>query len=132
VTYAPTERSRRIYPLPNRTILSHGLPHNTIINAPTRALQNVNKRKNIQCCQLKFIQCSRNKQFLFLSFLMYSNIMSTTSLCMYIYIYTQYFNGRIFWLHYLGFQELGTIHRHIKTDTQTAGWSHNNPFILSK
>jgi hypothetical protein len=42
-------------------ILSHGLSLNTITNALTQALLNVNKRKSIQCCQLKFFQCSQHK-----------------------------------------------------------------------
>jgi hypothetical protein len=49
-------------------ILSHGLSLNTITNALTRPLHSVNKRKNIQCCQLDFFQCSQHKQILFLDF----------------------------------------------------------------
>jgi hypothetical protein len=37
-------------------LLSYGLSPNTITNVLTRALQSVNKRKNIQRCQLKFFQ----------------------------------------------------------------------------
>jgi hypothetical protein len=44
-------------------ILSHGLSLNTISKALTRALQGVNKRKNIQCCQLMFFQCSKHKLY---------------------------------------------------------------------
>jgi hypothetical protein len=43
-------------------ILSHGLSLNTITNALTRVLQSVNKRKkDIQCYQLKVVQCSQHK-----------------------------------------------------------------------
>jgi hypothetical protein len=52
--------------------------HNTIINALTWALQSVNKRKkNIQCCQLKFFQCSQHKHILFLSV----SIILSTPIC---------------------------------------------------
>jgi hypothetical protein len=62
--------SFKIGPVPNFPILSHGLSLNTNANALTRALQSVNKRKkNIQCCQLKFFQRSQHKQIPFLSFL---------------------------------------------------------------
>jgi hypothetical protein len=37
--------------------------HNTITNALTRALESVNKQKNIQCCQLEFFQCSHTNKF---------------------------------------------------------------------
>jgi hypothetical protein len=37
----------------------------------TRVLQSVNKRKNIQCCQLKLFQCSQHNQILFLNFLVF-------------------------------------------------------------
>jgi hypothetical protein len=50
----------------------HADCHNTITNALTRALQRINKRKkNIQCCQLKFFQCCQHKQILFFSFLVF-------------------------------------------------------------
>jgi hypothetical protein len=52
-------------------ILSHWLPLNTITNALTQALQSKNKWKNIQCCQLKFFQCSQHKLILFLNFLVF-------------------------------------------------------------
>jgi hypothetical protein len=52
-------------------ILSHGLWLNTITKALTRMLQSVKKRKNIQCFQLKFLQCSQHKQILFLIFLVF-------------------------------------------------------------
>jgi hypothetical protein len=43
-------------------IHSHELSLNTVTNALIRALQSVNKRKkNIQCRQLKFFQCSQHK-----------------------------------------------------------------------
>jgi hypothetical protein len=49
--------------------VSHGLSLNTITNTLTRALQSVNKRKNIQCCQQKFFQYIQNNQIIFLNFL---------------------------------------------------------------
>jgi hypothetical protein len=52
----PTKIGVSHYPIP-----SHRLSLNTITNALTRALQSVNKRKNIQYCQLKFFQCSQHK-----------------------------------------------------------------------
>jgi hypothetical protein len=49
-------------------ILSHRLSLST--NSLTRALQSINKRKkNIQYCQLKFLQSNPNKQIVFLNFL---------------------------------------------------------------
>jgi hypothetical protein len=51
-------------------ILSRRLSLSTVTNALIRDLQNVKKwKKSIQCCQLKFFQCSKHKQFLFLNFL---------------------------------------------------------------
>jgi hypothetical protein len=44
---------------------------NTVTNALTRAIQSVNKRKNIQSCQLEFFQCSQHKQILILNFLVF-------------------------------------------------------------
>jgi hypothetical protein len=72
VTDAPAKRmpvmsSFKIGQVSHFLILSHGLSLNTTTNALTRALQSVKKRKNIQCCQLKFFQCSQYKQILFLS-----------------------------------------------------------------
>jgi hypothetical protein len=55
----------------------HTDSHSTVTNALTRALQSVNKRnKNIQCCQLKFFQCSQHK--LHSSIFSASIILSTT------------------------------------------------------
>jgi hypothetical protein len=49
-------------------VISHGLSLSTIINSLTWALQNVNKRKDIQCCQLKPFQYSKtNSVFQFLN-----------------------------------------------------------------
>jgi hypothetical protein len=44
--------------------------HSAITDALTRTLQSVNKRKNFQCCQLKFFQCSQHK--------FYSSILSVS------------------------------------------------------
>jgi hypothetical protein len=52
-------------------IISHGLSLSTITNALTRVLQSVNELKNIQCYQLKFLQCSQHKQILFLYILVF-------------------------------------------------------------
>jgi hypothetical protein len=40
----------------------------TITDALTRALHSVNIEKNIQCCQLNFLQCNQHKQIIFLNF----------------------------------------------------------------
>jgi hypothetical protein len=67
VTDIPAKRAPTICPLsksdmsPIFWFFSHGLSHNTITNALTRELQSVNKWKNIQCCQVKFFQCSQHK-----------------------------------------------------------------------
>jgi hypothetical protein len=62
--------------LPFSFFFSHGLTLNTITNSLTRALQSINKQKNIQCCQLKVFQCSPYKQILFFNFVV-STILST-------------------------------------------------------
>jgi hypothetical protein len=51
-------------------ITSQGLLLNTIVNALTQALQSVKKWKDMQCCQLKFLQCSQHK--------LYSSILSVS------------------------------------------------------
>jgi hypothetical protein len=68
ITDAPAKCAPKMCPLSKSDvthflILSHGLSLNAITNALTRALQSsVNKqKKNIQCCQLKFFQCSQYK-----------------------------------------------------------------------
>jgi hypothetical protein len=48
-------------------------------NVLTRALRNVNKQKNIQCCQLKFFQGNQQKQ-------LYSSI----SLCFHYFVHPSY------------------------------------------
>jgi hypothetical protein len=68
VTDAPTKNindlsSFNIGQVSSFPILSHGLSLSTITtNSLTQTLQSVNKQnKNIQCCQLKFFQCSEDK-----------------------------------------------------------------------
>jgi hypothetical protein len=53
----------------NFPILSHGLSLNTITDVLTGALQSINKlKKNVQCCQLKFLKCSQHKFYSSISY----------------------------------------------------------------
>jgi hypothetical protein len=67
--YLPSFKIGQVSDFP---VLSHGLPLYTNTNELTRTLQSVNKRKkNIQCCQLKYFQCNQHKQILLLNFLVF-------------------------------------------------------------
>jgi hypothetical protein len=66
VTDAPEKRTPTIYSLSKSDTspifrFFYTDRHTAVTNALTRALQNVNKRNNIQCCQLKFFKCSQYK-----------------------------------------------------------------------
>jgi hypothetical protein len=74
VTDAPTRRVSTICSLSKSDMsptfrFFHMDCHSHTHYVLTWALQSVNKRKNIQCCQLKFFQCSQQKLIIFFNFL---------------------------------------------------------------
>jgi hypothetical protein len=71
-TDAPPKRATTICPLsksakPPMYQFFHTDCHSTQSLMKTRAPQGVNKGQNIQCCQLKFFQCSQHKFFSLIS-----------------------------------------------------------------